>query len=38
MVPERPPKFVGIEELPKRVTRMAADVRVIKQFITEKCA
>jgi len=36
--PERPAKFDGIEALPKRVVRMAADVVAIKAFIVEKCA
>jgi threonine synthase len=38
VLPERPPKFAGIEDLPKRVTSMAADVQAIKTFIAEKCA
>jgi threonine synthase len=36
--PERPAKFEGIEALPKRVIRMAADVQAIKTYIAEKCA
>jgi threonine synthase len=36
--PERPAKFVGIEALPKRVTRMAADVEAVKAYIAEHCA
>ncbi len=36
--PDRPPRFVGIEDLPKRVTRMAADAQAIKTFITEHWA
>jgi len=36
--PERPAKFVGIEDLPKRVVAMPAEVQAIKTFITEKCA
>jgi threonine synthase len=36
--PDRPAKFVGIEDLPKRVSRMAADAQAIKTFIVEKCA
>jgi len=36
--PERPAKFVGIENLPKRVVTMDADVQAIKTFIAEKCA
>ena len=38
VVPDRPPRFVGIEDLPKRVTGMAADVQAIKTFIARKCA
>ncbi|MBK9443960.1 MAG: threonine synthase [Comamonadaceae bacterium] len=38
VVPDRPPKFVGIEDLPKRVTGMAAEVQAIKTYIAEKCA
>jgi threonine synthase len=36
--PERPPKFNGIEELPKKVVSMSADVAAIKQFIVAHCA
>lgn len=36
--PHRPPKFEGIEALPKRVTRMAADPLLIKNFIAQHCA
>ena len=35
--PSRPPKFEGIEALPKRVTRMAADAQAIKTYITQHC-
>jgi threonine synthase len=35
--PDRPQRFIGIEALPKRVTRMAADVAQIKSFIAEHC-
>jgi threonine synthase len=35
--PDRPLKFEGIEALPKRVTRMAADVNAVKAFITQHC-
>jgi threonine synthase len=35
--PDRPVKFEGIEDLPKRVTRMAADAALIKQFIARNC-
>jgi threonine synthase len=38
VLPERPPKFAGIEELPKRVVAMPADVQAIKTFIADKCA
>ncbi len=36
--PDRPAKFEGIEALPKRVTRMAADVDGIKNYIAQHCA
>jgi threonine synthase len=36
--PHRPPKFEGIEALPKRVTRMAAETQLIKNFIAQHCA
>jgi len=36
--PDRPPKFNGIEALPKRVVDMAADAQAIKTFIAEHCA
>jgi len=35
--PDRPLKFKGIEALPKRVTRMAADVAAIKAYIAGHC-
>jgi threonine synthase len=35
--PERPAKFEGIEQLPKRVTVMPADVQAIKEFIARHC-
>jgi len=35
--PERPAKFIGIEALPKRVTRMAADVEAVKAYIAQHC-
>lgn len=35
--PDRPAKFEGIEALPKRVTRMAADVDAIKAYIARHC-
>ena len=36
--PERPAKFVGIEDLPKRVQVMDPDVQAIKAYITAACA
>ena len=36
--PERPAKFAGIEDLPKRVTVMPADVQKVKQYIVDHCA
>jgi threonine synthase len=36
--PDRPAQFEGIEALPKRVLRMAADVSAIKTYITQSCA
>jgi len=36
--PQRPPKFEGIEALPKRVITMAADAAAIKQLISNRCA
>ena len=35
--PNRPPKFDGIEALPKRVIRMAADAQAIKTYIAQHC-
>ncbi|MEI8029369.1 MAG: threonine synthase [Comamonadaceae bacterium] len=35
--PDRPAKFQGIEDLPKRVVRMAADVAAIKAYIAQHC-
>ncbi len=35
--PERPPKFEGIEALPKRVLIMDADVSAIKALIAREC-
>jgi threonine synthase len=35
--PERPAKFIGIEDLPKRVTVVEADVRVVKDYIASHC-
>ncbi|MBA3772233.1 MAG: threonine synthase [Ramlibacter sp.] len=36
--PERPARFVGIEQLPKRVTVLPADAQAIKDFIAGRCA
>ncbi len=36
--PERPPKFAGIEELPKRVQVMPADAEQVKAYIARHCA
>ncbi len=36
--PDRPTKFVGIEDLPKRVQVMDADVDAIKALIAAECA
>jgi threonine synthase len=36
--PERPAKFVGIEDLPKRVVVMDADVAALKAYIVAACA
>ncbi|HEX7890249.1 MAG TPA: threonine synthase [Ramlibacter sp.] len=36
--PDRPAKFIGIEDLPKRVTVLPADAAQIKQFIATHCA
>ena len=36
--PERPAKFAGIEELPKRVQVMPADVRQVQAYIERHCA
>jgi threonine synthase len=35
--PNRPPKFEGIEALPKRVIRMAADAQAVKTYIVQHC-
>ena len=35
--PERPAKFIGIEDLPKRVQRMPADVEQVKAYIVAHC-
>mgnify|MGYP002136103654 FL=1 len=36
--PDRPAKFAGIEELPKRVQVMAADAAQVKAYIAQHCA
>jgi threonine synthase len=36
--PERPAKFVGIEDLPKRVVDMPADAAQVKAYIATHCA
>jgi threonine synthase len=35
--PERPPQFEGIEALPKKVVRMAADAQAAKTYIAHHC-
>jgi threonine synthase len=35
--PERPARFEGIEQLPRRVTVMPADVQAVKEFIASHC-
>ena len=35
--PQRPPKFDGIEQLPKRVTVVEADVQAVKAYIVRHC-
>ncbi len=35
--PERPAAFIGIEALPKRLTRMAADAEAVKAYIQRYC-
>jgi threonine synthase len=36
--PDRPARFAGIEQLPKRVTVLPADADKVKQFIAAHCA
>jgi threonine synthase len=36
--PDRPARFAGIEDLPKRVTVLPADAEKVKQFIAAHCA
>jgi threonine synthase len=35
--PGRPPKFAGIEDLPRRVTVLPADAKAVKEFIAAHC-
>jgi threonine synthase len=35
--PDRPPKFEGIEALPKRVHVMETDVAAVKRLIADHC-
>ncbi|MDD2712711.1 MAG: threonine synthase [Simplicispira sp.] len=35
--PERPARFAGMEDLPKRVQVMAADVQLVKDYIAHHC-
>jgi threonine synthase len=35
--PERPARFEGIEDLPKRVTRIKANAALVKAYIAEHC-
>jgi len=35
--PERPARFVGIENLPKRVAAVEADVQAVKDYIAAHC-
>ena len=35
--PERPAKFLGIEDLPKRVQVMPANVEQVKAYIAQHC-
>ena len=35
--PDRPAKFKGIEDLPKRVTLIVADAQAIKAYIVKNC-
>jgi threonine synthase len=36
--PERPAKYAGIEDLPKRVTVLPAQAAAVKEFIASHCA
>ena len=35
--PDRPARFAGIEDRPKRVTQLPAEVRAVKSFIAGHC-
>jgi len=35
--PDRPARFEGIEQLPKRVVRLPADAQAVKRYIAEHC-
>ncbi|HSV59277.1 MAG TPA: threonine synthase [Variovorax sp.] len=35
--PDRPARFVGIEALPKRVTKLPADAQAVKRYISQHC-
>jgi threonine synthase len=35
--PQCPPKLVGIEHLPRRVTLLAKDVAAVQAFIVNEC-
>ncbi|MET0543432.1 MAG: threonine synthase [Variovorax sp.] len=35
--PDRPARFVGIEALPKRVTRLPVDAQAVKAYIAQHC-
>jgi threonine synthase len=35
--PDRPARFEGIEALPKRVHKLAADARAVKAYIAQHC-
>jgi threonine synthase len=36
--PQRPARYEGIEQLPRRVTVLPADVERVKAYIVEHCA
>ena len=35
--PDRPARFVGMEDLPRRVFVMEADVEAVKAYIVKNC-